>query len=92
MKVFHDRDVGLVEFALPEKKRFPIRRKCQTTIERKRPVESEDGCGLAIRKIEEFNPAVRRKLSIQEVDSVASNVPDSPGIYVNRQEGFLPTL
>ena len=43
MKVVHDRNVGLIEFASPEEKRFAVRRKGQTTIVRyvfSRPVSS----------------------------------------------------
>ena len=84
-KILHEHDVGLVELALAEKNGFAIRRECQTTIERSWLVESEDGCGLAIRKIEEFNPAIRGKLRVQKVNPASCNVPVIPRTSVNRQ-------
>ena len=88
-KVLHDHDVGLVEFVLAEEERFTIRRKCHTTKARSWLVESEDRYGLAMSKIEEFNPAVRRKIQVQEVDSVASKGPFIPITNVNRA-GVIP--
>jgi hypothetical protein len=72
VKVLHDHDASLVEFVLPEKKRFAVRRNCETTKERTWLVQSHDRRGLAVSKIKVFNSAVRRKILVQEVDSVAS--------------------